>query len=206
MPYKQVKSFNIANMGKKSGWCLQNCRLGFGISTGKYASAKADMEAQRKAGTLHPINTLPTNVAVPVYLDTSSKYEHIVVSDKGTIYSDGKCVSNLYSLGTPFGWGESCDGVRVVEFYQESSFLPARGYWKLGDNDTRIAKLAQFMYDTFRSYTSKNALGSYYGNNLKASITEFQKRAKADGKYNDVADGCVGAKTYQALKAYGFKG
>lgn len=31
MYYEQVKEANVKNMGKKSGWCLQNTRLAFGI-------------------------------------------------------------------------------------------------------------------------------------------------------------------------------
>lgn len=111
--WEQVKAFNLKKMGTKKGYCLQNVRLGFGIPS-KYASAKADMEANKKAGTLHPISTLPTNVAVPVYVDTTNQYEHIIVSDKGTFYSDGAKISRS-KYNSYFGWGELCDGVRVVK-------------------------------------------------------------------------------------------
>lgn len=117
MAYKQVKEFDIKKMGTKAGYCLQNVRLGFGIAP-KYADAKADMEANKATGTLHDITTLPTNVAVPVYLDTSSPYEHIIVSDHGTFYSDGKHLTSLEGLKV-FGWGETCNGVRVVEFVED---------------------------------------------------------------------------------------
>lgn len=117
MAYKQVKEFDINKMGKKPGYCLQNVRLGFGIAS-KYADAKTDMEANRSAGTLHDIATLPTNVAVPVYLDTTSPYEHIIVSDHGTLYSDGKRLTSLAGWKV-FGWGESVNGVRVVEYVEE---------------------------------------------------------------------------------------
>lgn len=112
MAWQQVKQFNISQMGRKTDWCLQNCRLGFGIKTGHFDSAKADMDSQWKNGTLHNISTLPKNCAVPVYVDTSSPYEHVVVVDHGVWYSDGikiKPISKVY------GWGELCDGVRVVE-------------------------------------------------------------------------------------------
>lgn len=114
MAWEQVKNFNIRSMGTRAGWCLMNCRLGFGINRGTFASAKADMESQRKNGTLHPLSTLPKNVAVPIYIDTSSPYEHVIVSDKGIYYSDGKKLSSLNGLKV-FGWGELCDGVRVVK-------------------------------------------------------------------------------------------
>lgn len=118
MSWKQVLSFNVAKMGTRKGWCLQNTRLGFGINTGKYASAKADMESQKRNGTLHPFNTIPMNCAVPVYLDTVSKYEHIEVCDHGTWYSDGKRV-NAPNASYVFGWGEFCDGKRVVEWVND---------------------------------------------------------------------------------------
>lgn len=117
MAYKQVKPFDINKMGKRTGYCLQNVREGFGISK-KYADAKADMLANKAAGTLHDISTLPTNVAVPVYLDTASFYEHIIASDRGTLYSDGKRLTSLKGFKV-FGWGESINGVRVVEYVPE---------------------------------------------------------------------------------------
>lgn len=114
MSWEQVKKFDIKKMGKKAGWCLMNCRLGFGINKGTNPSAKADMEFNKKKGTLHDMKSLPTNVAVPVYLDTSSIYEHIVVCDKGVYYSDGRRLTSTKGLKF-FGWGEYCDAVRVVK-------------------------------------------------------------------------------------------
>lgn len=83
---------------------------------------------------------------------------------------------------------------------KEQGFLPARGYWKRGDNDARIGKLASFMRKEFPAYTPAAALGNYFGKNLEASIKQFQKRTKLK------ADGCVGPLTYDKLKAFGFKG
>lgn len=202
MSYKQTRNFSPAKMGKKSGWCLQNCRLGFGIASGKYPSAKADMQAQRSAGTLHDISTVPTNVAVPVYADTASKYEHVMVFDKGILYSDGYKVSTGLKGFKFFGWGELCDGQRVVEYVADpapkSGFFPAKGYWKRGDNDARIAELASFMRKTFPSYTNAKALGSLYGPNLEASIKEFQRRTGLK------ADGMTGPLTLAKLNGFGF--
>ena len=82
MGWTQVKAFNPSKMGTRKGYCLMNCRLGFGIPSGTYPSAKADMEAQRRNGTLHT-GAIPTNVAVPVYIDSTSKYEHVIVADHG---------------------------------------------------------------------------------------------------------------------------
>lgn len=201
MAYKQVRNFDRSKMGTRAGWCLMNCRLGFGINTGTYPSAKADMESQKKAGTLHDISTIPTNCAVPVYCDTSSKYEHVVVYDHGSVYSDGKLVQGGLSWFKCFGWGEFCDGQRVVEFTADpvpAGFLPTKGYWGYGDNDERIAQLAYFMRSVFPAYTNKLALGPYFGPYLKASIVEFQRRTGLE------ADGNVGPITFAKLQSYGF--
>lgn len=151
MAWKQVKNFNINQMGKQAGLCLKNVRLGFGIAP-KYESAKADMEANKAAGTLHDISTLPTNVAVPVYLDTSSPYEHIIVADHGTFYSDGKKLTSLNGFKV-FGWGETCNGVRVVEWVEDAPKKTneqiaqevIEGKW--GNGEERKKRLAEAGYD-----------------------------------------------------------
>lgn len=212
MAYIQLKKFYPSDMGKKKGWCLENVARGYHIYGVPSAlpSAKADMEFNKAKGTLHPLNTIPTNVAVPVYLDTTSKYEHIEVCDKGVYWSDGKVVNKPSS--NCFGWGEWCNGVRIVEWENEpepTGFLPAKGYWCRYDKDERVARLASFMRTTFPAYTPKSALGSIYGDNLWRAMCEFQRRAKADGNYNGAGatiDGNTGILTYNALKKYGFKG
>ncbi len=82
---------------------------------------------------------------------------------------------------------------------EKTSFLPARGWFKLGDKHENVGKIASFMYKTFPAYTKKEALGNYYGKNIQASIKEFQKRTKLE------ADGCVGPITLKELEKYGFK-
>ena len=79
------------------------------------------------------------------------------------------------------------------------SFLPAKGYLCLGDRGENVGKISSFMYKTFPAYTSKQALGNYYGSNIKKSILEFQKRTGLK------QDGCVGPKTLAELIKYGFK-
>lgn len=213
MGWRNTKQFNPSKMGTRRGWCLQNCRLGYGIEKGTYPSAKADMEAQRRNGTLHPMSEIPHNCAVPVYLDTASKYEHVVVDDKGLIWSDGKRLSSLDGFKI-FGWGEFCDGVRVVEYVKDptptptpTGFLPPRGYWKKGDTDKRIGELDAFYYRNYWGYfcrskaAAKSLLaGNYFGTNTERWTKEFQRRTGL------VADGCVGPITYAKLKVYGFWG
>ena len=196
--YEQLVHATVQAMGKQKGWCEQNCRLAYGFKVGKFPSAKADMEWQRANGFLHDISTLPNNVIVPVFVDTNSKYKHVILSFYGVFYEDGKKIDrNKYNKF--FGWGEYCDGNRVVKVTTQKNFLPTKGYWCLGDKDERIDFLSDFMYRTFPAYTNKKALGSYYGQYIKRSITEFQRRT---GLY---PDGCVGKITYAKLKEYGFK-
>ena len=117
--WSQLKTFKLANMGTTPGMCLQNCRLGFGINTGTYANAISDMQAQKNNGTLHDAkSTPPDTLQVPVYIDTGSSDGHVVVWDKGTVYSDGTKITaglSYYGMNNIWGWGELCDGVRVVK-------------------------------------------------------------------------------------------
>lgn len=197
--YEQTVEGNPARMGKQKGWCLQNTRLAFGFKVGKYASARADAQAQIKNGTIHSIDTLPTNVSVPVYIKISgSKYDHVILSHFGVFYSDGKKIDRNYYKNY-YGWGEFCDGQRVVKQTTLKSFLPAKGYWQYGDVDERIDLLTTFMYATFPAYCKRNILGNMYGKNTVKGIKEFQKRT---GLY---VDGIVGKNTYNKLKEYGFK-
>lgn len=201
MAFKQIRNFNPSKMGTKTGWCLQNVRQGFGITKGTYPSAKADMEAQRKNGTFHAGNP-PASIAVPVYCDTASRFEHVVAFDHGIVYSDGKRIANGLKAYKVYGWGECCDGARVVEITAEPStgFLPPRGWWRRGDCDPRIGRMSAWMRATFPAYTPASALGNYFGPNLEGAVKEFQRRCQM------VADGCVGPKTYAKMQAYGFKG
>lgn len=85
------------------------------------------------------------------------------------------------------------------ESSNKDSFFDSNGYFGYGDNHENIGRIAEFMRRVFPKYTSKKALGNYYGKYIKASITEFQKRKGLE------ADGCVGPITLKALKEEGFK-
>jgi hypothetical protein len=123
MAWKQVRPFDLSKMGTRPGYCLQNVRLAFGVQS-KYYDAKAAMLANKKAGTLHDISTLPKNVAVPVFVDTYSEYEHVEASDCGVFYSDGKRLTNPMNQKF-FGWGETLNDERIVEFVEEPAPAPA---------------------------------------------------------------------------------
>lgn len=206
MGWKQIKSFDPSKMGTRKGFCLQNVAKGYGIypSPDPSASAKQDMERNAARGTLHRSSNFPTQVAVPVYLDTASPYEHIIVADHGVYWSDGKRLSSLSGL-TVIGWGEWCNGYQIVVSTPDpvppapSGFLPAKGYWCRGDKDSRIAQEASFMRKTFPAYTPAAALGPVYGQNLEKAVKEFQRRTGLK------ADGMTGPITYEKMRQYGFR-
>lgn len=102
---------------------------------------------------------------------------------------------------------------RVVESGSSSSsnFLGKRGYLKYGDSGENVHKLCQFFANDYYGYfgnTKKSAHdkllgekgnGDYFGPNLKAWVTEFQRRTGLE------ADGNIGPLTLKKLVKYGFK-
>ena len=112
----QLLLFDLSHMGTTQGMCLQNTRLGFGIQTGHFPSARADMESQIANGTLHE-GTPPSDISVPIYY---ANYDftpdgHVAVWDHGRIYSDGTEYPSIASVASNYmGWGELCDNTRVV--------------------------------------------------------------------------------------------
>ena len=115
--WAQVRDFYPADMGTTPGWCLQNSRLGFHIYSGTYMTARADMEAQQANGTLHS-GTPPDYIAVPVYYANYNitTAGHVAVWDHGTVWSDGVQFPSIDSVTNSYvGWGEFCDGQRVVQ-------------------------------------------------------------------------------------------
>ena len=122
MAWEQVKPFNLSKMGTEPGMCLKNVRLAYGIPA-KYYDAKAAMLANKNAGTLHGMDSLPKNCAVPVFVDTSSVNEHVEVADRGTFYSDGKLVTNPDTQRF-FGWGETLNDVRIVKLVEDPKPTP----------------------------------------------------------------------------------
>ena len=87
----------------------------------------------------------------------------------------------------------------LYNYVEQETFLHKRGYFKYMDYHKNIGKIATFMYKTFPSYTKKSALGNLYGNNLRKSIIEFQRRCKLE------TDGNIGPITLAELEKYGFK-
>lgn len=204
MAWQQEKAFNLSKMGTKSGYCLQNVRLAYGIGP-KYASAKDAMIANKNAGTLHPISTLPKNVAVPVFTDTSSPYEHVEVADHGTFYSDGKRVSNPYNQRF-FGWGETLNGVRIVKYVEDPKPTKSNeeiadeviaGKW--GNGSDRKKRLAEAGYDwgAIQSIVDQKLKGSgsnavycavRRGDNLSTIAQRYGTTVSQLVKWNNIAN------------------
>lgn len=114
--FYQVLPFDPTRMGNTPGLCLQNCREGFGIPTGTFPNARADMESQIANGTLHD-GTPPLMLQVPVYVESGTPAGHVVVWDRGVVWSDGAIVPDgLAHWSVIHGWGELCDGGRVIDY------------------------------------------------------------------------------------------
>ena len=113
--WKQDRSFSLARLGKTKNFCLRNVRLAFNVGA-KYANAKQAMNENRNKGTLHPLSSMPTNVAVPVYCSAGT-WGHVEVCDHGVYYSDGKRVGKP---GSNYQWGEFLNGVRIVSYVHSS--------------------------------------------------------------------------------------
>ena len=126
----------------------------------------------------------------------------ILIRQNGKTFIVGNCPGNYLRSKMQYIADEANkinNGSTVVPVPQTNSFLPARGYFKRGDNNANVGKIASFMRKTFPSCTSVKALGNLYGPNLIASIKEFQRRTGL------VADGCTGPKTLAKLVEYGFR-
>lgn len=121
--WEQVRYFYPSAMGTTPGWCLQNCRKGFLIPSGTFPNAVSDMQSQRNNGTLHPFNgateTPPPYISCPVYINIAGVADgHVCVWHQGTIWNDGYTVAKFTDMGgyiEVWGWGELCDGTRVVQ-------------------------------------------------------------------------------------------
>ena len=128
MSYKQIVGFNPAIAGTTKYLCLSNVRKGYGIAA-KYASAW-----QAWQNTQQHTDAIPGGVAVPVFWEwtgtvdgITANYGHIAVSlPDGRVWTDGKYYANTATLNTSYlagrgkyvGWGETLNGVRVVEQVQ----------------------------------------------------------------------------------------
>lgn len=91
------------------------------------------------------------------------------------------------------------------------SFFDGKICFKRGDIHINIGKICYFFAEYYYGYfysCKKDAHdvldGNLFGPYLEKWVIEFQKRAKAEGRYDDEIDGKFGPKTLTALISYGF--
>lgn len=163
------------------------------------------------------INTIPEILGVLVY---QKRHMGIYVGNGKVIESTAKKYDGRHGkiYKTYFkGSGIGCDGKRTTWTHwfkspyltyqlepkpivpEEDNFLPKRGYFKFGDISPKVDMIARFMLRMFPAYTSRKALGNYYGVHIRKSIKEFQKRTGLE------PDGCIGSITLSKLKEFGFR-
>lgn len=104
----------------------------------------------------------------------------------------------LFYIDPEFTTVKKSNGLKFKEL-PKVEFFPEKGYFKKGDTDENIGKIASFMRECFPAYTSRKALGNYYGNYLYAAIKEFKKRTGLT--VNDKID----TKTVAMLEKHGFE-
>lgn len=159
--FKQVIACNIAKMGHKAGWCLNNVKSAYGITT-PGTSARVQLNAEKAAGRFHT-GPAPTNVAVPVFLNTKSTYGHVMISYFGVIYSDG--VRANISQAKLAGWSEGLCGHIIVK--AETAPAPAKktneqiadeviaGKWGNGEDRKNRLKAAGYDYNAIQAIVNQ---------------------------------------------------
>ena len=179
MSWKQVKPFQVGKAGTKKYWCLQNVRLGFGAPV-KWEYARQDWE--HNLGR-HPNQDFPAGVAVPVYFSWTGTLDgvkrdwgHVAVRlPDGRIWTDGKYYANVSTLasnylsgGTYLGWGESVNGVRVVEYVpepvrksnEEIASEVIQGKWGNGQERKQRLTAAGYDYNAVQAIVNTKLSGS----------------------------------------------
>lgn len=190
--------------GKRPKLSRRNAELWFGYTADGYVRGTSGKDAVPKLGAVvcwrkgTVDNGSDGAGHVAIIEDYDDTYVYLSESNyKGTRWKTRKVKRSTMYLGKNYTfqgyiYHEGCEE-KVV-----NKFFPTKGYFALGDRHENVGKIAEFMYKTFPAYTTKQALGNYYGKNIQKSITEFQKRSglKADGKF--------GPLTLAKLKKYGF--
>ena len=100
-------------------------------------------------------------------------------------YFKGNCKNTDGKRTTWTNWFKSPYLTYDVDSF--NSFLKGKEYFKLGDSNENINKIARYLYE--HSYESKSILGNTYSSNLFDAVKRFQTRAKEDGKYSLNSDG-----------------
>lgn len=153
--YKQVIAFNQSLAGKVYGYCLQNVRKGFGISS-KYPTA---IEAWQHTQQ-HKNRNVPVGIDVPLFY-TFRTYGHINVRlANGKVWSDGVIYGSIADYENKkepvfIGWGESVNGVSVIKYVPDP--VPAPPVSKLPPIGSRIQLIAPQTRTTWKAGTAIKA-------------------------------------------------
>lgn len=133
--YKQIKDFNEHLAGTIRGYCLQNVRKGYGIAA-KYPNATGAWNNTQQ----HRDTNIPAGVEVPLFYSWKTDGHINVRLANGKVWSDGTIYPNLaaYRITHPLvkylGWGESVNGVRVIEKVPEPVHISVQinpGTWNV---------------------------------------------------------------------------
>lgn len=200
-----VQCVDLFKAFTKEMWGISNYTTGNGWANGLWLNRKSKPYYSKFVEV--PVSDLQNGDWVIWGKGANSAYpkSHVAMYYNGKFFgqNQGQKAANLKSLSLKGVIGV----LRPKEYVKpkttptpapSNNFLPARGWFQLGDKSENVGKIASFMRKTFPSYTSAKALGNLYGPNLKAAITEFQKRTGLK------PDGCVGPITLAKLKEYGF--
>lgn len=187
--------------------CTSYCAWKIKEATGNWPKRTGDMNARNWKARLaengyKKVVSTPSGNGKCVGISTAGRWGHVVWANNSLFISE-------YNYNSNGNYHERTVAQNAFTWVQikptgntntSSSFLPSRGYWKPGDTDARIGRMASFMRKTFPSYTPKAALGNYFGPNLKRAVVEFQRRTGLQ------ADGNVGPLTLKKMQQFGFKG
>lgn len=191
MPYKQVKSFNQNKAGKEAGMCLKNTRLGYGIAP-KYNNAwEAWLNTER-----HAMRDYPAGVDVPIYFwYKDAKHGHIGVRlANGKFWTDGRVFDSVEAYEAAkdpnfVGWGESINGVRVIEYVPDPPKPTSTS--KMPAVDSKIQLIPTQTRTTFKRNTDTKAGEIHVKDNTYVYTVRFVRGYRiginsASGGGNDV--------------------
>ena len=111
------------------------------------------------------------------------------------IWEDGVQITAVGNIGRKSGYNTrtwtSHGKLKFIDYKKQSSFLPARGYYKKGDSGENVKKID--------AWFGSQVLGDYFGDYTEACVKVFQTQNGLE------ADGCIGPKTLSKMEEKGFK-
>lgn len=191
MPWKQTRHFDTSKGGTVKYMCLSNSRKGYEIAA-RYETASIAWR-----NTVQHTGAIPAGLAVPVFWDwygtLEGKYDnygHVAVRlPDGRIWTDGRYYSSVDELnrlylsgkGKYLGWGETLNGVRVVEYVADPpSNNPPQGDDEMIENEQQ-ARDAYYMLRGDRPVTD----GEIKGTAGKRTWAQFAVTGKPEVKVRE---------------------